>query len=543
MDRALFRLLLLRLRGGIRNRLRQLISFRGMAFMLVIVSVGWFVLRMASSIPAEELGGVALDDADAVRERIQTYLPLGLFGAWLFNIFAATGPAFNFSQNEIDFLFAGPFSRRSLLVYKCCIFLGGLILTAGVLVLLIPPKASWPPAAFFAALLTPMFIQMSGAAVRILGQTYGAKWQERLQTAVTPVLLVVAAAVLFVTATTEVGALDALTLFRQSWFGSILLAPFHVFSELFLARKFFPDLFMWVLPAIAINVVLILVIFAFDNRTAEASLSESLRSAKRWARVRRGGSILASDRSAARSRRRSPSIGGIGPIVWRQSISAVRNTGRVFVVFVGAAVVTGPVVASAGNVLQNSTVLGLLYLVIAFIMPRALMCDFRGDFGNIELYKALPIAPWRISAGQIIVPALLASVIEWTMILSTALFFDGAARAALIILMIYVVPANLLLFGIENLVFLLFPTKLVPVGRIDFEFLGRTLFDFTLKTIMFVVAVSVAGSVGIAAFRVSGQSYAWGFGASLLLLVVFTFSMLPMLAIAFRRATVDQTLE
>ena len=129
------------------------------------------------------------------------------------------------------------------------------------------------------------------------------------------------------------------------------------------------------------------------------------------------------------------------------------------------------------------------------------------------------------------------------MILSTALFFDGAARAALIILMFYVMPANLLLFSIENLVFLLFPTKLVPIGRVDFEFLGRTLFDFTLKTIMFVAAVSVAGSVGVAAFKVSGQSYAWGFGASLLLLVVFAFSMLPLLAIAFRRAKVDQMLE
>ena len=163
MDRALFRLMLLRLRGGIRNRLRQLVSLRGMAFMLVILAVGWIVVRTGSTIPPGELGGVALDDADAVRASIRTYLPIGLLGAWLFNIFAATGPAFHFSQNEIDFLFAGPFSRRSLLIYKCCIFLAGLVLTAGVLVLLIPPKTSWPPAAFFAALLTPMFIQMSGA--------------------------------------------------------------------------------------------------------------------------------------------------------------------------------------------------------------------------------------------------------------------------------------------------------------------------------------------------------------------------------------------
>ena len=82
MDRALVQLMLLRLRGGLRNRLRQLISLRGMTFMLVILSVGWVVVRTFSSIPAEELGGVALDDADAVRESIETYLPIGLLGAW-----------------------------------------------------------------------------------------------------------------------------------------------------------------------------------------------------------------------------------------------------------------------------------------------------------------------------------------------------------------------------------------------------------------------------------------------------------------------------
>ena len=60
----------------------------------------------------------------------------------LFTLFAATGPALHFSQNEVNFLFAGPFSRRSLVVYKICAYFAGAILSAAIFALLIPGRAS-----------------------------------------------------------------------------------------------------------------------------------------------------------------------------------------------------------------------------------------------------------------------------------------------------------------------------------------------------------------------------------------------------------------
>ena len=542
MDAALSRLLLLRLRGGVRYRLSQFATLRGAAFLLVLAVIVWLVVGVL--IPSDELRRIPLQDPNNLREHISNYMPLGLFAACLFTVFAATGPALHFSPTEINFLFAGPFSRRSLVIYKCCAYFAGAILSAGVFALLIPPRASTGLAAFTGSLLTLLFIQLSSAAFSMFGNAFeSSRLMRARQPAILLLLTVVSATMLYVTATTDKNILDVLSGFRHSWLGTILLAPFAVFAEPFLAQKIFPDLVAWAVPAITINAALVLVIIALDGRTTDHSLSESRRLSSRWVRMKQGASFWASDKTTGRSVRRSPVLGGLGPIVWRQTMNAVRNSGRVVLVFLVIAMFTGPILASTGTTIKNNVIVGLLYFFIAFIMPRSLLCDFRGEFGNMELYKALPIAPWRICAGQLVVPVLLASAIELVMIFSTLLFFDGAAQVALIALMAFTVPSNLLLYGLENLIFLLFPTRLLPVGSVDFEFLGRALVDFILKTIIIVTAVVAAGVAGFAALDATGQSYPWLAITSWITLTVIGTLTVPLLGIAFRRFKVSQTIE
>ena len=544
MDAALSRLLLLRLRGGVRYRLSQFATLRGVAFLLVLAAIVSLVVGVGVSIPSDELSRIPLQDPNNLREHISNYMPLGLFAACLFTVFAATGPALHFSQNEINFLFAGPFSRRSLVIYKCCAYFVGAILSAGIFALLIPPRASTGLAAFTGSLLTLLFIQLSSAAFSMFGHAFeSSRLMRARQPAILLLLTVVSATIVYVMATTDKNILDLLSGFRHSWLGTILVAPFAVFAELFLAQKIFPDLVAWAVPAITINAALVLVIIALDGRTTDRSLSESRRLSTRWARMKQGASFWASDKTTGRSVRRSPVLGGLGPIVWRQTMNAVRNSGRVVLVFLVIAMFTGPILASAGTTLKIGVIVGLLYVFIAFILPRSLLCDFRGEFGSMEPYKTLPIAPWRICAGQLVVPVLLASAIELVMIFSTLLFFEGAAQVVLIALMAFTVPSNLLLYGVENLVFLLFPTRLLPVGRVDFEFLGRTLVDFILKTIIIVTAVVAAGAAGFAALDATGQSYLWFAITSWLVLTVIGSLTVPLLGIAFRRFKVSQTIE
>jgi hypothetical protein len=374
------------------------------------------------------------------------------------------------------------------------------------------------------------------------GQMYEVPWLKQLRRPAIGLLLLIPPVLLVMTATSSIGIFDLLAYFRESVIGGILLAPFHIFSKLFLARQLFPDLLLWGSVAALINAVLLAAVIRIDSQTSDRHLSESARNAKRWARLKRGGSFLAGDAITARSRARPPYLGGIGPIAWRQAINASRNISKVTVVFIAMALLTGPLIANARDMDMISSALGLLFLVIAFIMPRALLCDFRGDWDSLELYRSLPISSWRICTGQLIVPVLLASVVQAVMVASSMLFFEGAGQFAQWFLFLFLIPLNLLLYGLENLVFLLFPTRILPVGRVDFEFMGRTLLEFSLKALLIVLLVGLAVRVGFAVRDATDQSYRWMVISSWSVLAAMALATIPLNAIAFRRFKIDETI-
>jgi len=544
MQAALSKLLLLRMYGGVRYRLRQLATLRGMLFLLVIAGIVWLLLSRHAWSPGDDLSGMSLQHPHRLRRQISIFLPLALLGASLFTAFVATGRAIYFSPSEINFLFAGPFSRRDLLVYKFCAYLAGAVLSAAILTLLIPPRASTAVAAFIGSLLTLLFIQLSSAALGMLALALEDRRATPAQGAVILLLLAVAAgAIICVIAVTGNNIVDVLTAFRHSRLGTIVLAPFIVFAQLFLAKKIFPDLVGWTVVAVAINGAILLTIVALDRRVSDWSLAESRRLSNRWLRIRRGSSFWASDKRTGHSVRRAPVISGLGPIVWRQAINAVRNSGRVILVFMAIAALAGPIINSVEIKFSDGNFIGFIYFCIAFVIPRTLVCDFRSDFGNMELYKSLPITPWRICAAEVVVSIVLSSVIELTMSLSIMPFLDIASKFILFLLVLFIIPFNLLLYGLEDLIFLSFPTKLVPVGRLDFDFLGRAIVDFIMKTIIIFVALGVARAVGLAAQRAAGQSWL-SFGlASWLTLALIGLLIIPLLAYAFRRFSIGETVK
>ena len=539
MDAALYHLLFLRMRGGVRHRISQLASLRGLMFLVIVAGIIWLLMRAGGELPADGLNGPG-----ELRDHIRNFMPLGLLAASLFTVLVTTGPAIHFSQNEINFLFPGPFSRRGLVIYKLSAYFAGALVSAAIISLLIPPRASTGIAAFAGCLLTLLFTQLSSAALGLTSQVFETSWLARVKRpAMLGVMALACATVLFLAVATDKSALDQLAGFRNSWPGTIILAPFAVFAEIFIAQEVFPGLAMWVAVAIAINLCLFVAILMLDSRTSERSFAESSRNSNRWLRVRQGGSMWASDRTTSRSVRRSPRFGGVGPIAWRQAINAVRNSGRVIAVFLGIAMLTGPLLAATGMLSSTSSTMGMLYFFIAFILPRTLVCDFRGELGRMETYKALPIAPWRICAGQLAIPVILSSLVQLLMVLSALAFLDRTSAAIMAATILFILPFNLLLYGLENLVFLLFPAKLVPVGRVDFDFLGRALVDFTLKTIIIVTVLAAARTIGIIAQRATGEFWFSFVLASWSTVTIAGLLIIPIAAFAFRRFKLGQTIE
>src|SRR5690242_11957526 len=118
MNPALVRLLVMRMRGGLRLRLMQLVSLRGALFLVALGGIAWLAIASGQTVPAETLFAGESLDTPAIRAQIETFMPLAIFGMTLLTVLLTTGPSFHFSPTEINLLFVGPFSRRDLLLYK-----------------------------------------------------------------------------------------------------------------------------------------------------------------------------------------------------------------------------------------------------------------------------------------------------------------------------------------------------------------------------------------------------------------------------------------
>ena len=544
MDAALLRLLAMRMRGGLRLRLMQLISLRGALFFLALGGILWLLIATGGPVPNAQLFGGAGLDSPAMRVQIDTFMPLGMLGMTLLTVLLSTGPSFHFSPTEINLLFVGPFSRRDLILYKFIAYATGAGLSAALIAPFAQSQTGSVLSAFIAAFLTLLFVQLNSAAVGMAWQAFEGNRLARLKWPVTALVCVIAlAAMIFAWAAPDRSVSSLLSDVRSSWIGTVILMPYIVFAKLFLARSHFPDLALWAVIAILINVALLWAVIKLDGRTSEFSLRENTRLSDRWERMKQGGSFWATERSEIRSIRHAPTLGGLGPIAWRQSIKAVRNSSKLIIIFIVGAALAGPLSSMAGIPITDDRVLVMIFFFFGFILPRTLICDFRGDLSRMETYKTLPIAPWRICMGQLVVQVLLSYAVAVTMIVSVLFFEDRVTPAVALALAAFALPLTLLIYAVENTLFLLFPAKLVPMGRADFEFLGRALVEFIAKTVIILLGVSVAVGVGVSAFLALRTTWVLPGAASWLTLTAIAGLATILMQSAFKRFVVAEAFD
>jgi hypothetical protein len=322
--------------------------------------------------------------------------------------------------------------------------------------------------------------------------------------------------------------------------GTLILAPFDVFTHIFQAQPFFPDLLSWATLGFAINMGLITVVILLDNQSCEASTAASLELHKRWAHTRRSGLPWGAQSLIVRSFVQPPMFSGIGPIAWRQMLSAFRHFPKVLLAFLSIAILAGPLLVIASAEISKWSLMGSVFFAAVFVLPRMLVFDFRSDLDTMENFKALPLPPWKISIGQLASPVLLTSLIEMVLLVSAAIFLESQSRGILIGISPFLVPFNLLLYGLENLFFLLFPAPLVPVGRVDFDFMGRTMVGFALTATILIGSCFLVAGAG----QVAAKAMGWPWPAFVVVawfaLTLIALLTLPLLSWAFTRFDVSR---
>jgi hypothetical protein len=293
--------------------------------------------------------------------------------------------------------------------------------------------------------------------------------------------------------------------FQVSWIGLALLAPFSIFAKTFYATASL-DLLLWGSLAVGINASLLTLCIRLDANFIEVAASASQRRYSRWQQVKRTGMIWSIE-PVARWRLPQPRhLGGVGPIAWRQLTTALRTTSRPFAMCLAIAVVSGPALLTNTLGISLPTRLSLILCGTLLLLPKTLAFDFRGDVDQLNHLKSLPLRPIVIATGQLVTPVLLFTTIHLVMLASAMPFVDASQRRVFLAMALLTLPLNILLCGLDNLIFLLFPARMVPIGRLDFEFFGRMILDFSTKCVV-LAACCVAGAVvgGIAYQMTNGS--------------------------------------
>src|SRR5688572_7157556 len=457
---------------------------------------------------------------------------------FLFTMLVVIGSGSNsgvfFMPPEVDFLFPGPFHRRELILYR----IGHQAQASlfGALFMSVVPGPFVPHwiFAFLGIALVLQFVQLFSTVLGLSMSIVGQSAYTRARKAA--LALIVAVIILgFVQAAVNQPAGDPLATYQEftrTPLGRVVLTPFQVFSRTIAAERLFPDFIGWAALAAGVNAALLFLILRLDADFYERSVAVSEKVYRALENARRGQAWMSLSKPSVRHWRLPMPVRcrGAGPIAWRQAIGALRaSRGIIYVVLAITAIV------AVALYLLPDTAPGMaataLIMFALFSFPQMLQFDFRGDIDRVDLLKTLPASAGAIVMGELIVPVASATVVEWAiMMIVGPLWTDWKTILAICA---FLPVANVIVFALENLVFLYYPRRTGNTGT-PFQAPGRQMVINFLKVVAVGMVAGVTAGFGALAFWISGESMAAALGTAWCVAALLGASLVPQVARAFR---------
>ncbi len=502
MHPALIRLVRLRLAGLGRRFSRSMGTVPGLTLLgLGVMVVAFWVTPLF----LVDRGLPRLDTST-----VADMLGPGLLAACILTVVLGDDKVMRFSPAEVAFLFPGPFTRRELMGYKLFENILGAAFASLFFFVWLVPHVPLVGAAYWGTFQAMLFIQLFQVAVTLGGQTIAVRAQTIPRGVVIAALAALAVLLVWQTSLwmgthTEGGLWRG---FRDSTLGGTLLALFDVFGKATTAASY-SDLAVWGGVALAINVVLISLIIRLDEFYLETALHSSQRFLALVRRFRTGG-MFSVWGSSLRWRVPNPgNLGGAGPVAWHQFTAAARSVPTLLslgavVLFILAApqLLLDRAGASFGGTLGVTVAVVQLTIIFTFL----LQFDFRSDLEQLEWLKTMPVSPFGVAVGQLALPAVLASVVQGGLIAGLALGTSDTMLARVLWAVLpFVVPLNLLLFALENFLFLVYPTRAAGFRPGDLQGFLRQIILFVVKLVLLFVGSLLATLVGVGVYLASGS--------------------------------------
>ena len=550
MSRALVLLICFRQVGVWRNYWRRgwesIIAIVGKALIILymmIIVMGWVIGVVFALLRPQD---------DPIRTEIRSFVagygrlsPIPLFLLLvLVAVFAVFERPFRLHPAEVDFIQAGPFSRRQLLTYK----MGAGLLGPLLLTLLGAPlaTAAFPFLSCFVGLfLLLSFVYLFQLVVGSVGTLVGLRGANGLLVRLVLPLALFGAACALVWFSFGKLRNDPVALYRQvtespGW--RLALTPLRGFVEVIMAQRVWPDLIQWALPCLAVEGALVGAIYALDvrlelvedeaeERAVEAAPAAEAAAPPRWS--------LPLSRVG----------GGAGVLAWRQAINVIRGPHQIgfalfahgftlFVFYTFIRQCPGLLFLPTldGHVEINPAG-GSLCAGLALLMPMliawGLSFDFRGDFGRMDVLKALPIAPLAVVAGQLFVPVVIATAMQWALMTTIALGLRSVP-SGLWVAAVFAPPISVVWMAIENLPSFWFPLRQTPgCAPEPFEAIGHVLLHPLVRIVCYAVATGATALAAAVAFFLFGASIVAAIVAAWLTIVATGAGLVVLLARTF----------
>jgi hypothetical protein len=557
LSRALVLLIWLRIAGGWaifwRSGRGSLVALLGKFTVLALFlgsAIGWTraVWYAFASDPSEPWR-VWLRSVVAEAARLAP-LPLLLFLV-LTGILSVFDKPFRFSANEVNFLCAGPFSRRQLVNYKIGAALSVLFPASFLVAGPLGAAVSGMIPVFVGSLLLLSFIRLVSLVSALLGSMLGldgSRGPRRL--AIT--LACVCAILTFLWYRYGIRVEDPIEIYRQVERSAGVRAattPLRWFVGAILARRLWPDLVEWSSLCLLVNALLVAAVHVLDSRLEARPQADDQRA-------------LAPDGGRSVRRRapwRLPLLArceGAGPIAWRQSINLVRRPEHIrtaftlfgmftFVLYMLTRSMTGILFLPTldGHREINPTgawVCGAIAIVLPMFIAASLPFDFRGDMGQIDVMKALPVEPLVVAAGELMVPVVIAAGMQWLAMGIVAIGLKSVP-AGLWVAALFVPPVSVVLIAIENLPALWFPLRPTPGTKPEpFEQFGHMMLHPLLKNLGHCAVVVATLVVSAAAYFLCGQRAGAALAAAWLTLAASGCGLVAIVAHVFDRFDVTR---
>jgi len=465
-------------------------------------------------------------------------LVLGLYG--LMTVAFATGDrALAFSPAEMNFLFPAPLTNRQLLAYKVADGLFGCLISSIFIAVVSRRNAPNLGLAFAAVLLAITFFHLLSLVAGLLTSIAGVvatTWRRRLALGLLGLATIAGMAQAMPRFVPD-DPWTALRALENSVAVRAFKTPFRPFIELFAATS--PAAAAtWGAVSLAIVLVAFFAVFALNAQFLELSEAASARHFARLARKRQGLQTQSTWKGPKRPDRYGlpmpPAWSGAGPLAWRQATTLLRNPGRLaflLIIFASCMIPFGFAYWFGGDptllIVFEAIVLGLSL----FLTPLASF-DFRDDYDRLAELKALPVAPGAMAVGQLLVPLALLTLVQWATVGAFGLVFVTRVGTTFWGILAMALPLNLLLLGIDNLMFLHFPARPGTATPGDLQAVGRQVVLMVAKFFVLSIAAGGAAALAIGVFALTGSR-------ALTLLLIWTIlaasglAFIPLLARAF----------